>query len=103
MSPPTKRPAAGEVAGGSSLGAASERMMLMRAFGQKLRQLRHAAGLTPDSLAHKSQVSPARISSAENGRKEPSLSLILKLCDGLEVTPNELIGDLPIAQERRRG
>jgi transcriptional regulator with XRE-family HTH domain len=77
-------------------------MMLMRAFGQKLRQLRHAAGLTPDSLAHKSQVSPARISSAENGRKEPSLSLILKLCDGLELTPNELIGDLPIAQQRRR-
>ncbi len=78
-------------------------MMLMRAFGQKLRRLRHAAGLTPTRLAHKCRVSPARISSAENGRKEPSLSLILKLCDGLELTPNELTGDLAISQGRRRG
>ena len=78
-------------------------MMLMRAFGQKLRQLRHAAGLTPDSLADKSRVLPATISNAENAHKEPSLSLILKLCDGLELTPNELIGDLLIPQKRRRG
>jgi transcriptional regulator with XRE-family HTH domain len=78
-------------------------MMLMRAFGQQLRQLRLAAGLTPGRLAHKSRVPPATISSAENGRREPSLSLILILCDALGVSPNELIGDLPIPQERKRG
>lgn len=78
-------------------------MMLMRAFGEKLRQLRLDEGLTPGRLAHKCRVSPATISGVENGRREPSLSLILILCDGLELTANELIGDLPIPQERRRG
>jgi transcriptional regulator with XRE-family HTH domain len=78
-------------------------MMLMRAFGQKLRQLRLAAGLTPGRMAHKCRVSPATISNAENGRREPSLSLILILCDALGVSPDELIGDLPIPQERRSG
>ena len=78
-------------------------MMLNREFGQKLRQLRLAAGLTPSRLAHKCRVSPATIGSAENGRREPSLSLILILCDGLGVSPDELIGDLPVPQERGRG
>ncbi len=99
MSP--ERPHAGEVSGASRMRAASERMILMRTFGQKLRQLRLAARMPPGRLAHKCRVSLATISNREGGRSESSLSLILILCDGLGVSPDTLIGDLPTLQERR--
>jgi transcriptional regulator with XRE-family HTH domain len=76
-------------------------MMLTRAFGQTLRQRRLAAGLTPSRLAHKCRVSQATINKAESGITEPRLSLILILCDGLGITPDMLIGELPVPQERR--
>ncbi len=102
MSPvPKQRPRAAEARSDTRLRAASERMMLMRAFGQTLRQRRLAAGLTPSRLAQKCRVSPATISKAESGITEPRLSLILILCDGLGITPDGLIGELPIPLERR--
>ncbi len=76
-------------------------MMLMRAFGERLRQLRLAAGLAPGRLASKCRVSPDMLNNIEGGRVEPSLSLILILCDGLGVSPDTLIGELPVPQERR--
>jgi len=65
-------------------------MALMRGFGGKLQLLRLAAGLTAQT-----------ISSAEAGRVEPALRLILILCDGLGISPDELIGELPAPEERR--
>jgi transcriptional regulator with XRE-family HTH domain len=76
-------------------------MLLTREFGQTLRQLRLAAGLTPTRLAQRCRVTPATIGKAESGLSEPRLSLILILCDGLGVTPDTLIGELPVPRERR--
>ncbi len=101
MTPAPKRPRTPDAGSDRRLRVASERMMLRRAFGQTLRQLRLAAGLTPGRLARKCRVSPATISKAESGITEPRLSLILILCDGLGITPDTLIGELPIPQERR--
>jgi transcriptional regulator with XRE-family HTH domain len=101
MSPAPKRPRAPDAASDRRLRAASERMMLMRAFGQRMRRLRLDAGLTPGRLARKCRVSPATINKAESGLSEPRLSLILILCNGLGVTPDTLIGELPTPQERR--
>ncbi len=104
MSPAPRRPRAGDVGGGSRVGAASERMMLMRAFGEKLRQLRLEAGLTPGRLARRCRVVRDTLSKAEGGRIEPSrgliLILILILCDRLGVCPDTLLGGLPVPQER---
>jgi transcriptional regulator with XRE-family HTH domain len=85
----------------SRLLAASERMELSRAFGLRVRDLRTAAGLSVAELAGRCRISPSAISGAEVGRSDPRLSLILFLCDGLGVTPNVLIGDLPVPRERR--
>jgi transcriptional regulator with XRE-family HTH domain len=76
-------------------------MMLMRAFGEKLRHLRVAAGLSRAQLAGKCRISPSTVSKTELGHSEPRLSLILILCDGLDLSPNALIGELPVPQERR--
>jgi ribosome-binding protein aMBF1 (putative translation factor) len=101
MSPAPKKPRAVDAGSDRRLRVASERMMLMRAFGLTLRQQRLAAGLTPGRLARKCRVSPAMIGKAESGLTEPRLSLILILCDGFAITPDTLIGELPIPKERR--
>jgi transcriptional regulator with XRE-family HTH domain len=84
----------------SRLRVASERVALMRAFGEKLRELRVARGLSPRELAGRCRISPSTISKTELGRGEPRLSLILILCDGLDVSPDALMGDLPASRER---
>jgi transcriptional regulator with XRE-family HTH domain len=86
----------------SRLRAASERMMLTRAFGVALRDLRLAAGLTRARLAGKCRISSSTLRKIEVGHGEPSLLMILILCDGLGVNPDALIGGLPVPQERRR-
>jgi DNA-binding XRE family transcriptional regulator len=100
-SPPVGRPGAGE-AGEARLRSASERMMLTRAFGEKLQHRRVAAGLSRAQLASRCRISPSTVSKIELGQSEPRLSLILILCDGLDLTPGTLIGELPIPQERKR-
>ncbi len=87
--------------GGSRVQAAAERMILMRVFGERLRELRLARGLTPKRTASRCRVPPEAIRNVEAGRIEPALSLILILCDGLGVSPDELIGGLTVPQERR--
>lgn len=102
MSPTQKRARAGAPAGGSRrLQAAAERMSLMQMFGERLRELRLARKVTPKRLASKCRVPPEAIRNLEAGRIEPALSLILILCDGLGVSATELIGGLPVPQERR--
>ncbi len=76
-------------------------MMMMRAFGERLRDLRLTAGLNRWQLARRCRISSSKIRKTELGRSEPSLSLILILCDGLDLPPDTLIGGLPVPQERR--
>lgn len=101
MSPTQRRARAGAPVGGSRAQAAADRMSLMQAFGERLGELRLARGLSPERVASRCRVTPEVIRNVEAGRSEPALSLILILCDGLDVSPNELIGGLPVPQERR--
>jgi transcriptional regulator with XRE-family HTH domain len=81
--------------------AASERLTLMRAFGDRLQELRRVAELTPSKLARRCRVSASAISDVERGRSEASLSLILALCDGLGISPDVLLVGLPVPKKRR--
>jgi transcriptional regulator with XRE-family HTH domain len=101
VSPGVRQPRAAD-AGEGRLRAASERMMLTRAFGEKLGHLRVAAGMSRWQLARRGRISPSTLSKTERGVSEPRLSLILILCDGLDISPDTLIGELPTPQERRR-
>lgn len=76
-------------------------MTLTEAFGRRLQDLRVAGGLTQGQLASKCRLSSSTISKAELGQREPRLWLILILCDGLGLSPQELIGGLTAPQERR--
>jgi transcriptional regulator with XRE-family HTH domain len=71
----------------------------VRAFGERVRRLRITAALSEDELARRCGL--VTISKIETGRREPRLSQILMLCDGLGVPPDTLMRDLPEPQERR--
>jgi transcriptional regulator with XRE-family HTH domain len=83
--------------------AASSRLSLMRAFGERLTMLRNAAGLSPQEFAERSRVSPSIIAKAEAGQTDPRLSQIESLARGLGVSPAALIeGRLLRAEVVRR-
>jgi transcriptional regulator with XRE-family HTH domain len=71
-----------------------------RAFGERVRRLRVAAALSEDELARRCGL--VTISKIETGRREPRLSQILMLCDGLGVSPDTLMRDLVVPRQRGR-
>jgi transcriptional regulator with XRE-family HTH domain len=84
------------------LRASTERLALIRAFGEQLRARRQAADLSTGALAERCRVSVSTISKLELGRGgEPGLTMILIVCDGLAISTDMLLGELPTPQERR--
>jgi XRE family transcriptional regulator, fatty acid utilization regulator len=64
-------------------------------FGQRLRHLRRARGLTLTELADRVGRAPSVLSLIENGRREPKLSLIEQLATALSVPATELLSRQP--------
>ena len=81
----------------------AERATLARQFGARVRELRMAAGLTPDELGARCGTVGQTISKIENGRLEPRVSQIVQICQGLDVTPKTLLGDLVRPRRASRG
>lgn len=65
-----------------------------KAFGQRVRGLRAREGLSQDGLAHTSGIHLTSIGRIERGGREPRLTTILKLAQGLGVDPGELTSGL---------
>src|ERR1700677_1290104 len=64
-------------------------------FGQRLRHLRRARGLTLSELGERVGRAPSALSLFENGRGEPKLSLIEQLAAALSVPVSELLSRQP--------
>ena len=64
-------------------------------FGQRLRHLRRARGITLAELGTRVGRAPSALSMLENGRREPKLSLIESLARAHSVTPEELLRPQP--------
>ncbi len=71
-----------------------------------MRRRRIALGLTLEQLAERSALTPNYIGTVENGRRDPSLSTVLSLAEGLGVPAGELVGGVaelgPVAMEIAR-
>lgn len=65
-----------------------------RAFGLRVRKLRVREGLSQDGLAHTSGIHVTSIGRIERGGREPRLTTILKLAEGIGVEPGELTDGL---------
>lgn len=59
-------------------------------FGQRLRRLRKASGLTQGILAEQAGISEEYLSKIERGLASPSFDVISRLCVGLNASPVEL-------------
>jgi XRE family transcriptional regulator, fatty acid utilization regulator len=64
-------------------------------FGQRLRHIRRARGLTLTELGERVGRAPSALSLLENGRREPKLSLIEALASALSVSVDELMRRQP--------
>jgi transcriptional regulator with XRE-family HTH domain len=88
-------------AAGDRLGAAAARAVLAVRFGERVRDLRLIAELSPDELAARCETVSATVSKIERGRPEPRLWQIVPLCRGLGVTPDTLLSELVAPQPNR--
>lgn len=59
-------------------------------FGQAVRKVRTAAGLTQEELADRSGLDRSYIGGVERGERNPTLTVIEKIAEGLGVTLAEL-------------
>jgi Helix-turn-helix domain len=78
----------------------SERKELALAFGERLQTLRSRRGLSVEEFERRFEV--ADVATLELGRREPRLSDILALSDGMKVTPNVLLNGFYTRQRRQR-
>ncbi|HEX7150322.1 MAG TPA: helix-turn-helix transcriptional regulator [Thermoanaerobaculia bacterium] len=62
-------------------------------FGRRLRELRKARGMTQEALAESAELSGNYISDLELGRKVPSLTILVRLSQALDVGTPELLED----------
>ena len=65
-----------------------------QAFGQALRSLRTRRKWSQTDLALRADVDRNYISLIELGRNSPSIRMVYRLCDALDVMPSELLKDV---------
>lgn len=71
-----------------------------KAFGRRLREYRHARGLTQEQLGELVGVSFQHIGMLERGKRSPSMEMLISLCYALDCTCDALFQDsLPEQEE----
>ena len=70
------------------------------AIGERLRRIRHRQGLSQRELARRSGVANATISLIENGKLNPTISMLKKVLDGVPVRLSEFFSDEADAPEK---
>ncbi len=67
---------------------------LLDAFAKTLRHQRLAKGLSQEELAHRAGVSMRYVSLLESRHHQPSLATMRGLCEGLEVSMADFVGQV---------
>jgi transcriptional regulator with XRE-family HTH domain len=74
-----------------------------QAFGQALRSLRTKRKWSQTDLALRAAVDRNYISLIELGKSSPSLGMVYRLCDALDVRPTEVLKDVEKRLAREPG
>lgn len=67
---------------------------LRLAFGRRIRELRENQELSQEELAERASLHWTYVSGVERGKRAPSLDVVGRLANGLNVTLAELFGSL---------
>lgn len=70
--------------------------------GARIRDLRNGMKLSQDELAAKAKVTRGAISLYELGKRKIDTYVLMKLCNALEVEPNQLMGVKPVDDAEKR-
>jgi transcriptional regulator with XRE-family HTH domain len=73
---------------------------LMRAFAIELKVQRNALAISQEELAHRAGVDRTFVARLELAQNQPSLSVLFKLCEGLNIKPEKLV-ELTVARLER--
>jgi transcriptional regulator with XRE-family HTH domain len=71
-------------------------------LGRALRTARLAAGLSQEQLALKARVDRSYISELERDLKSPTVKLLFKICDTLEISASRLIAQVEKSRKQQR-
>ena len=71
-------------------------------LGEELRKAREAAGLTQEQLSFDAELDRTYISQLENNKKSPTLDVLFRLGDALQISVSELIARVETARNRSR-
>ena len=63
-------------------------------FGETLRRLRQAAGLTQEQLGDRCDMNLSAVSRLERGHRNPRLDTLVRLAHALDVPPAALLADV---------
>lgn len=60
-------------------------------FGKELKRVREASGLSQEALALDADLDRSYLSKLERGIRQPTITVIFKLCDSLSYEPDKLV------------
>jgi transcriptional regulator with XRE-family HTH domain len=66
-------------------------MTIEKAVGQELSFCRTKKGLSQEKLGFEANLHRTYISIIERGLKSPTINTVVRLCDALEITPDEFL------------
>lgn len=72
----------------------SRDLAIAKAFGERVRTVRHEQGLTQEQLAEAAGLHPTFISNVERGYRVPTVPTMLRLAAGLGVEPGVLVAGM---------
>lgn len=77
-------------------------MDISSVLGAQIRKVRKKCGLTIEALSEKAELSPVFLSDVERGRKEPSVTTLLKISSALGVKLSFLIQPIEPKSGKRK-
>lgn len=72
-------------------------------LGEELRKAREAAELTQEQLSFEADLDRTYISQLEHNKKSPTLDVLFRICDALQVSASGLVAKVEEKRRTRRG
>ncbi|MCA0970930.1 helix-turn-helix domain-containing protein [Halobacillus litoralis] len=79
----------------------NEEARIKQAFGQRVRQLRLELEMSQEEMAIQAGFDRTYISSVERGERNPALTTICRIANGLNILPNDLISEIRYMDEKK--
>ena len=77
-------------------------MDLKEMIGSRIKDIRNKKGLTQEQLSESAGINPKYLSSIERGKENPTLKILLKLSQSLNVNLDEIFSNIQIEDPARR-